>query len=266
MGHKIKTEIHNTMVREAVYPPSDHNFNNSVSEKDTFNLFNAVNRYYNLYEACINNIEELNSCFAVKLSNHILDRLKSREVNLTRDKRLPQSFYDSSVDSFLEICENSDKHDSELLEIYMKQCVLMLKQAGLLCVSGAKARITKRNDSVPVFLEIFDAFWNKNEWGNLFPSDEKSACKLKNNRQSFRKILLKIKSSSKVETLANNFFAATGFAEKNNLFMISFIDFYLLTWLTHFGIVEYDTQKSDKSVYIQLTETGRALLSILTEE
>lgn len=261
MRHKQKMKNEDS---SKVYRSYDCNdIENSVNTGE-MGLFNAVNNYYDsLYRICIARKSELDSCFAVRLAGNLLEYLKTGEIKLTKDKCLPQTFYDRFVKNYQ--TQNSGI-DDELIEIYTKQCVLMLKKSGIISTEGSRVRIVKRNDNVPLYLEIFEAFWNKNDWDSLFPSSTRAARELKTKRFLFINHILKIRDKTRVESLVNGFFTDTGMAEKNNLFMISFIDFYLLTWFTHFGLIQYRSEDKDKAVYIEVTETGRELLKQLSRE
>ena len=56
------------------------------------------------------------------------------------------------------------------------------------------------------------------------------------------------------------FFDMTDIAERNDYFMISFLDFYLIAWLKNFGIIEYSNSKNSDIIYISIQDYGKDIL------
>jgi hypothetical protein len=230
-----------------------------------YSSFESVNRYYDLLTACMNMKSEFEGCFALKVSEFILKKIHEGSFRPTKFKGLPQSFYNMCVTEFPFYSSLCDE-DPELLEIYMKQCVIIMREAGLITTSGRMVKAANSENSPSLYYTLFDSFWNKNSWDSLFPSFETGAVTLKKNRHILKNILLKRDTDFKVETVANDLFSQTGIAKKNDLFMISFIDFSLITWLNHFGIIQYAETGNDNSIYVRITETGRKILSLAVEK
>ncbi len=64
------------------------------------------------------------------------------------------------------------------------------------------------------------------------------------------------KGKFRLDTVANEFLVATDIGKKNDLYLISFLDFYLFAWLSHFGIINYIAGNDCEPVIIELTEFG----------
>ena len=239
-------------------------FKGVVSKKEQhnnkLNLFDAATTFYSAMPGDVyNNPMELKNCFALTLAHTIIERAAIKNNIANPDSIFPEEFYSACADDLIE--QSSSIQDRELLIIYLKQSAHILEKSGIIVKEKDNSiHIAEVQSKLSLYRKIFDSFWNRLEWRTIFPSSPEAADSLYENRESFIALLSGYYESVNVEVLANDFFDLSGICPKNDSFMISFIDFYLLTWLKHFGILEYSYTKNDDNVYVSLTESGRSLL------
>ena len=129
--------------------------------------------------------------------------------------------------------------DREIFIIYIKQCLHILEGAGILSRKGKHASIRSFvDDDQTLFPRLLHSFWNITPWESIFPSDVEAAKDLQERRSFLKDAILMNPGVSRIDRIANTFFDMTGFSSRGNLFTISFIDFYPLTWLKHFGLLQ----------------------------
>ncbi len=205
--------------------------------------------------------EGLRDCFALRLARLILSILKEGKNNVATNGSLEPFFYAECVDRADIEGLSVQVRDQELLLIYIKQTVLLLRNAGIISVRAGRAVAGKNHEGdSSLLLDLFDSFWNRCPWGSLFPSNPKAAMELKKYRSILRDIVIAAESRTEIEKISNDFFELTGFTVKNDLFMISFLDFYVFTWLKHFGLVRYFGSGHDSPVSIEVTRSGKSFL------
>ncbi len=204
---------------------------------------------------------QVTDCLALTLTRFILDTLQEKKARDEFEKNDNDGFYDLCLEKINHNKILTEIDDDELIIIYLKQCVAMMRDSKILYMSDA-ASVSDRN----LYKCLFNSFWNSVSWENIFPSDPGAARELKINRNIFRDLVSNKQDTVSIENLVNEFIELTGISEKNDLFMISFIDFYLLTWLHHFGIIEYIRSSVYSPVLIRLTTAGRKLFSLLSSD
>jgi hypothetical protein len=206
--------------------------------------------------------DKFHECFAVKVCSFLIEKFQKTAVSCTRDYRFDSDFYSYCIRELKEKEVGAEYSDTEILEIYLKQALIMLRQSGVLVSERGKARITDRIFSgSSLFMLVFSSFWNIVKWEDIFPSNEHAARDLKKDRYILIDILLKHRGSFTIEDASNAFFDLTGFSRINDLQMISFLDFYFFTWMKHFGLLLYEENEMQDSVKVCLTEQGRKFLS-----
>ncbi len=252
-----------------VVPASRKNFflNNRIYFNQSTSVTGPVSGKDVLTE-CYNYLSHINddassakiSCRALTLAKEIINTIRNENV-ISKKGLLPESFYSNIA---IKLIESSDDNDRELIIIHLKQTVLILKSAGIIITEKNKASISggSVNDEV-LYNVMFNSFWNITSWDKIFPSNEESARELHRNRNIFKDLILKSGKSS-ISKTANDFFDLTGFADNNDMFHISFIDFYLITWLSHFGIIRLSSENLNSPVLIELTERGNLLLNSIS--
>jgi hypothetical protein len=205
--------------------------------------------------------EKLHECFAVKLCSFLIEIFQNMEVACTSDYRFSGEFYTYCVRELSAKGFTGEIADSELLEIYIKQALIMLRHAGVLVSENGRARISDKVFSgSSLFVQIFSSFWNMVKWEDIFPSNAAVARDLKKSRHILIDVLLTFQSAFCIDEASNTFFDLTGFARTNDLYIISFLDFYFYTWMKHFGLVIYEDSTPGEQVKIRLSEKGRKIL------
>ncbi len=201
-------------------------------------------------------------CFACDIARLLLDFIGIKSVKLN-EGALPDSFYKKVLDAAeAEGLLEQTAGDKDLLHINLKQMIHILRASGLVSDQNGKAVAAEKDISDnSLYFRLLNSFWNFVPWEDIFPSDEEAAMALHEDRLIMRDLLLKKDDFVSVDDLTNEFCELTGFSEKNNLILISFIDFYLYTWLKHFNILRYRKSKGKVPVTLALTEEGRRLLA-----
>lgn len=223
--------------------------------------FDAINVYYeSLNKININQNEADFSCDAIKLARFIIKCLGSKKRRLTKDGSLPDSFYVKCADSFKE--HGIINQNKNIILITMKQMMHLLRFAGIAkiengCTFAADYDINDR----ALYCKILNAFWNGVNWADIFPSAPNAAIELHKDKMILIDILFHYNSRVEITALANDFFELTGFASKNDIHAISFIDFYLLFWLKNFHIINY--YDANNKIFVNLTSTGKKLLALI---
>ncbi len=201
-------------------------------------------------------------CFASDLARFLMEQIAEKPVKVTEGS-LPDSFYQASLD--LADKEGFTKRtdgDRDILCINMKQMINIMREAELLENRDGKTHAVKADISDnALYFRLLNSFWNFVPWENIFPSDEEAARTLYQERFMLRDMLLRQNDFVAVDDFTNDFFEMTGFADRNDLVLISFIDFYLYSWLKHFNMLRYKKSKGRAPVAFILTEEGRRLLA-----
>lgn len=206
----------------------------------------------------------MEGCLAVSLTRFLIRQINGNTYRLTEDLRLENAFYDSCVRLLLESDLFAATEDPELMIIHLKQAMVILRASGLLSGAGGIARVLDEGLSPhSLLLVIFSSFWNRVKWEEIFPSNPDAARELRRNRQIMIDLMMNSQDPADLADLCNDFFEMTGLAGRDDLFLISFMDFYFFTWLQHFGIIRFLQGSDREPVSIELTDPGRAFLRCL---
>ena len=232
-------------------------FNNSA-----LNVFNSV---YNFHSSLYNNeffsFMKIKDCYALTLASAISDKLSSEKIVAGKENVLPESFYNEIAESLTREKQINENDDKELCIINLKQTANIMKRGEIILFKDNIPYISENfQNRESLFYRLLEAFWNETEWSEIFPSSPKDADKLYEKRNIFAELLLGFYTEVSIEDISNDFFEITGIAEKNNYFMISFLDFYLITWLNYFGIIDYTDKKNRGIIYISLEDYGREII------
>ena len=229
--------------------------------------FRTVNSYYrSLGEIDLTGTKSpgLSSCFALRLARMLMEMIEEKNVSVTKDSSLPVTFYKQCLltgqqSGLLDELGN----DEELMIISLKQMAHILRRAGILVVKKGRAAVDDPEVSDrSLYFMILDSFWNMVSWEDIFPSNTEAASALFEDRMIIRDLLLRYGTRVEINRLANEFFELTGFAGRNDLVSISFLDFYLFFWLRNFHIINYYDVRN--TISIELTQVGQKLLSALS--
>ncbi|MCP4130288.1 MAG: hypothetical protein GY754_04840 [bacterium] len=226
--------------------------------------FEAVNKFYSILASKKNPSITIQTkdCFAVRLGSLLIEIIDNNSFKLSEDGIFEQDFYDFCLEKIREHDLAAEVNDEELLLIYTKQTIIILKNSTI--VSNHDGIAVVNGDEISnesLFVRLFYSLWSGTSWEHIFPSDPVSARELEKNKDILKDVLLKSNNKVKLDVLANEFFELTGFASKNDIILISFLDFYFFTWLKHFGIIRYFESSHNSPVFIELTDEGRILLN-----
>ncbi|MDY6932727.1 MAG: hypothetical protein SVZ03_00725 [Spirochaetota bacterium] len=222
------------------------------------NLYLADSVYnIDLYEAYIRNID------VIRLAT-LLIKLINNNLFMTSENRFGNDFYDYCRDISIELDIFQGIDDTDLIEIYLKQMVIIMKRSELLHYVDDIAIVENYFTSCnSMFSLLFSSFWNIVKWEEIFTSAPDVANELREHRNVLANLMIRQTSSFRIDKIANIFFELTGFGRINDLYLISFIDFYFFTWLKHFGILRYLDGELNEPVAVELTDFGNKLLQNL---
>ncbi len=209
-------------------------------------------------EAKDEHTQTIEATTAITLAQCIIQTMKRFSVYLAKNKPLPHNFYSLCVDTLLD--GPLANYDPDLLVIYCKQTVIMLKTAGII-----NEQSMDTVNVVELYQRLFSAFWNKCNWKNLFPSGGYISNDIKNNRQLLLDIILSSNKPVQLDSIARTYFELTGIANPYDLFAISLLDFSVITWLSFFGIIEYVHSAADMPVTIALTNGAYYLVQLISQ-
>jgi len=234
----------------------------TARKTDLLGRFETINRFYSSLEGDDTSYQmNIKDCYALKLADVIREKIFSGDVSTDKDGSFGDSFYSELA---LSIEADDTQRDEDLTVIYLKQMMNIMKSCGLVKIEKRKASLQVKDLSRDKFyFKLLKSFWNETDWAVIFPSSPEAAMKLFINREVFIGFLEEFYTKVSVEDLGNDFFEMTEIADANDFFMISFLDFYLLTWLRHFGIIDYITSSNSEVVHIMLNDYGREIIKIL---
>jgi hypothetical protein len=198
------------------------------------------------------------NCEALKLST-IFTKMSRSNTAVSEE-----NFIHSCIDCIEESGILKHIDDIELLIIYIDQLRAVLKESGITESDESHAKSYQcRNSYSSRYVILFSAFWNKIKWEDIFLSMPEFAAKLQANKEAMIGIILKKKGQFRLDTAANEFLSSTGLGRENDLYLISFLDFYFFTWLSHFGLINYLEGSDNEPVMVEVTRPGRKLLELL---
>lgn len=230
------------------------------------NRFQSVSGYYHTLSMSGYNTSDSESvdCLALGLCRVLLTEIKTKRPVRGRTSFLSEGFYRHCARTVVRADIGREISDIDILVIYLKQLANILRTGAVLRVEKGRVTVAPTEGSPDdLYRHLLTTLWNRVPWERLFPSDPLAARNIQQNRSVMRDILLRRKRGVPVELVANEFFCLTGVADENDLFHISFLDFYLFSWLRNFDIIRYLPAKGSEPVAIMITERGRRILSYL---
>ena len=229
--------------------------------------FESVNAYYKSIAGISHgelDSSSLFSCFALRVADFMINFSGGKKYALSPKNGLPESFYRKCLEAARNAGEMVDVPDDSILIISMKQMMHILRSAGIAKIENGKAFMEPCliNGQARYFL-ILDAFWNMVKWRDIFPSDIEAADSLMRDRTIMTDIMLRRGNKIEINDLTNEFFDMTGFAAMNDIYAVSFIDFYMFFWLKNFNIINY--YNAGGKIFIEVTGIGKKLLSYVNK-
>lgn len=202
---------------------------------------------------------ELKECVAVKIARHIMSSLRAQTHVANPDGTFSNAFYRRCLALLKKKSILPQIEDRELLEIYLKQMGQVVRKT-----SFAEQRTGSGEFDVAAwYSDLFLSFWERVSWEEIFPSNPAASRELSQCKTILIDLIALQRGKFSVRSIANEFFSLTGFSEPGDMFMISFLDFYFFTWLSHFGILAYCRPVPE--VCMKVTPFGREFLRHLRE-
>ena len=202
--------------------------------------------------------DEYKSSFAYRMTSVILFVVEREGCQCDTDNCCVESFYSSCVARYCALY--SDISDRELLVIFAKQIMIMLKQSGSVSVSNG--RISANGAAVEsLYAAMFSAFWNGVPWARLFPSMPQLAEILQEDRYILVELLSSHEGLFRVEDVARDYYSIMSVSCDDMLLYVSFLDYSFFSWMSHFGIIRYSGEEGNVSA--EITAWGRNFLAIL---
>ncbi len=253
---KIKSERKDKEINQIFFKAEGQNVNEKFCNS-ALDMFNSINRYHSSLSG--NNIYrpmKIKDCYTLILAEAIINNISTGNIVAGKGNSLPEDFYLGLAETL-----PRDDGDSELVVINLKQLANIMKSGGVILFDKGSVFISDHfRERDRLYLRLLEAFWNETEWSEIFPSSPDAAEKLFRNRNVFADLLQGFYTSVSVEDIANDFFDMTDIAERNDYFMISFLDFYLISWLRNFGILEYTGNGVNEIIYLSISDYGREIL------
>jgi len=272
MTHKHEHNIHRHNSIEYAIDPSGpgsrclQNLDIPATSPTSVTSLESISRFYGFLgtEKGDRSDVEIHGCFALRLALFLIETISGTTVTLTRTGAFGRNFYRHCIESAAAAELAEEIGDPELLVIYIKQCLHILKASGIVKQTGSRATVDGTAASHrALYFRLFNAFWNLCSWEDIFPSDAPSARALGESKNILKDLLVRHEGAVRLDNVANEFFDMTGFCNKNDLFMISFLDFYFFTWLNHFGMIRYSAGHETAPVHVTVTGAGKKILKSL---
>jgi hypothetical protein len=253
---ETKVEKKDTNINQTFFKTKKQDYGKEFSNS-ALDVFNSIYKFHSsLYNNELFNFMTIKDCHALTLANAIINKLSSENISTDKENSFPESFYNEIAETLI----NEDE-DNTICIINLKQTSNIMKKSKIILVKDNIAAISENfQNRERLYCRLLESFWNGTEWSEIFPSSPKDASKLHEQRDIFATLLLGFYTEVSVEDLSNDFFEITGISKKNNLFMILFVDFYLITWLSYFGIIDYTDKKNTNIVHISIEDYGRDIL------
>ncbi len=269
MTIKHEKRIHRRQASEYSTIPSGigtkclQNYENPYGTVSSKVSLDSISRFYGFLGNEEGNTSDvdINSCFATRLAFFLIETISGSTVTLNGCGSFENNFYNYCIESAAAADLAEEIGDPELLMIYIRQCLHLLKASGIVGRTGSRATVdVSATSRRTVYFRLFNAFWYRCRWEDIFPSDTESARALNESKNILKDLLVRHEGAVRLDCVANEFFDMTGFCNKNDLFMISFLDFYFFTWLKHFGMIRYSAGQETTPVRVTVTGTGKKIL------
>ena len=203
---------------------------------------------------------------AIRLFDFLADRINSSPCELTHGGCFSEDFYDHCIDRIADTDIPQSVDDHELLIIYLKQAAQILRKTRFFSIERDVPRVAVSDVScTEIYLDFFTSFWSRVKWEDIFPSNPGAARDLMKTKHILIDVLLNSGEKGELNSIANEFFTMTGFGLRDDLLLISYLDFYFFTWLSHFSILKYCRCGNADPVSFRLTPHGKRFLQQLQQ-
>ncbi|HPQ55065.1 MAG TPA: hypothetical protein PK253_17580 [Spirochaetota bacterium] len=236
----------------------------AVDGTSTMTQFGRVLRDYSSEALLPIQERTVKDSLAIRLFEFLSDVINSRPFALVNGGSFCDEFYDHCIDRIADTDIPQSVDDHELLIIYLKQTAQMLRNTRFFSIDGGVPRVDISDIScTEIYLEFFASFWSRVKWDDIFPSNPGASRDLMRSKHILVDVLLNSGAKAELNSVANNFFTMTGFGLRDDLLLISYLDFYFFTWLSHFSIVKYCRCGNADPVSLRLTPHGKRFLQQL---
>ncbi len=206
-------------------------------------------------------LDTIKECVAMKIARQVLSALQLRSCEISVNGSFGSSFYRYCLSRIKKSNIISQIKDLEVLEIHLKQMGHLIRKTEIFAKNALKG--AHNGNISALHSDLFLAFWERVQWEEIFPSNPAASRELSQCKSILIDIIARQKGTFALREIANEFFALTGFSKPDDIFMISFLDFYFFTWLSHFGILDYCRPVPE--VRMKVTPFGREFLAHLRE-
>lgn len=195
--------------------------------------------------------------FAGELALELIKNVKSAKPSVLQDGSTDPEFYNAFYKSNSHFFTAHDITNEDLALIYSKQMMMLLKSDQIIVQCDNLLVVKKSPASHTLRHNLFFAFWGKIDWKDLFPSVPEYADLLFSHRLLLVEELLYLDQENSIDSVADEFLLESNACCKDELLFVSYLDFTVLTWLAHFGFINYRKGSSYDRVMINLTDAGR---------
>lgn len=207
-----------------------------------------------------NSFEKYHPCFISDFSMFIKDVIENNYVSVVEESIDVRFFQFISKHGSL-ISRIYGLDDDEIVEIYAKQIIILMKKLNAIYLQSGRVKINENFDWSDYDQKIIKAFWEYPDWSELFPSLPDVAKKVSTNIDQLKEIMLGHEYPQYIDKLSIEFFNKTSIYMRNEMLLISFLDFSVFSWLSLLGIINYIKVPGNNYVMIELTSYGRKVLS-----
>ena len=200
-------------------------------------------------------VELLRSTSVFRMASFITDLLSRNECRCDSENCCSDDFYAACVAAYCAM--HRDIEDRELLVIYFKQVMILLRHCGIVAVSGGAAKVVRSGmPAEMLYLEIFNAFWSGVSWDRLFPSMTSLASMMQKDRYVLVELIGARDGVFSIEEIASDYSDIMDLSHDDLLLYFSFFDFSFFTWMSLLGIIEY--RNDGPRVQASMTDWGRS--------
>jgi len=253
---KIKSERKDKEINQIYFRVKKQNYDEKFCNS-TLSTFNSIYKFHSSLQSNeLFRSMKIRDCYTLTLARAIIEKLSSEKVIAGKGNSLPEQFYNALAETL-----SNENSDMELVVINLKQMANIMKKGGIILFNDKAAVVSESFlETEGLYFRLLEAFWNETDWSEIFPSSPEAAVKLYEKRNIFTELIQGFYTSVSVEDISNDFFDMTEIAERNDYFMISFIDFYLISWLKNFGIIDYTENRQNEIIYLSIDDYGREIL------
>ncbi len=217
------------------------------------------------FQSPIRSSESVPPFFAGELAMAVIKTLRAQQATIMEDGSTDPDFYTNFYQDHKNLFLSRDIVNRDLALIYSKQIMILLKKEKLVLQSDGKLDVNGAIITHTLRHNLFFAFWNKCDWKELFPSVPEYADVLFRHRLLLVEEILCSDKPVSIDQLTDEFLLESGARCDDELLFVSYLDFTVLTWLSHFGFITFSKGSSYDKVMLALTDAGRNAFRLLLQ-